>query len=397
MRSPLRLVLAGVLVLALACTAARTDTTVRPPASTSPAAITAQTHGINTLKHLIFIVQENRSFDHYFGNLPGADGIPTKPTDRSRSACPIPSRADWCVPPYRSSSVEFDGGPHTHLAAVADVERRPDERVHRRTAPDPGRVLDRRQPAEVPRHRPGPGAAPRYEHPRARGHPELLGLRRQLRAPGPHVRPLGWTRPAHCAGVGVVGVVLHAGRSDELSQRADNTRASTPTDGGSRSSRGPTSRSCSTRANVSWGYYVFTGRRARLRRTPDAINCMPRAAEPQAPSLWNPFPSFDTVSDDRATQRTSGRRATSSPRRDGTLPAVSWVIPTHVGERAPAGEVERRRAWYVTYLINQIMQGPDWDSTAIFLTWDDWGGFYDHVTPPTGRRQRLRHPRAPRW
>jgi phospholipase C len=29
------------------------------------------------------------------------------------------------------------------------------------------------------------------------------------------------------------------------------------------------------------------------------------------------------------------------------------------------------------------MQSPDWDSTAIFLSWDDWGGFYDHVVPPT--------------
>ena len=28
------------------------------------------------------------------------------------------------------------------------------------------------------------------------------------------------------------------------------------------------------------------------------------------------------------------------------------------------------------------MQGPDWSSTAIFLSWDDWGGFYDHVVPP---------------
>ncbi len=28
------------------------------------------------------------------------------------------------------------------------------------------------------------------------------------------------------------------------------------------------------------------------------------------------------------------------------------------------------------------MQGPDWNSTAIFLAWDDWGGFYDHVVPP---------------
>jgi phospholipase C len=38
---------------------------------------------------------------------------------------------------------------------------------------------------------------------------------------------------------------------------------------------------------------------------------------------------------------------------------------------------------YVTGLINTIMQSPDWSSTAIFLSWDDWGGFYDGVAPPT--------------
>jgi hypothetical protein len=36
---------------------------------------------------------------------------------------------------------------------------------------------------------------------------------------------------------------------------------------------------------------------------------------------------------------------------------------------------------YVTHLINTIMQGPDWKDCAIFLAWDDWGGFYDHVVP----------------
>jgi phospholipase C len=34
-------------------------------------------------------------------------------------------------------------------------------------------------------------------------------------------------------------------------------------------------------------------------------------------------------------------------------------------------------------LINAVMRGPDWNSSAIFLSWDDWGGFYDHVPPPT--------------
>ena len=38
---------------------------------------------------------------------------------------------------------------------------------------------------------------------------------------------------------------------------------------------------------------------------------------------------------------------------------------------------------YVTKLVNGVMQGPDWKSTAIFISWDDWGGFDDHVVPPT--------------
>jgi hypothetical protein len=33
-------------------------------------------------------------------------------------------------------------------------------------------------------------------------------------------------------------------------------------------------------------------------------------------------------------------------------------------------------------VINAAMNGPDWNETAVFLTWDDWGGFYDHVEPP---------------
>ena len=37
---------------------------------------------------------------------------------------------------------------------------------------------------------------------------------------------------------------------------------------------------------------------------------------------------------------------------------------------------------YVTSLINAVMKGPEWKETAIFLSWDDWGGFYDHHAPP---------------
>jgi phospholipase C len=53
-----------------------------------------------------------------------------------------------------------------------------------------------------------------------------------------------------------------------------------------------------------------------------------------------------------------------------------------VSEHPSNGEPIRKGQAYVTRLINAAMRGPDWNTTAIFLTWDDWGGFYDHVPPP---------------
>src|SRR6478609_10428305 len=122
MRSPLRLVLVGVLVLAIACTASSVATQSPSSGPTSGSPITTQSHGLETLKHLIFIVQENRSFDHYFGTYPGADGIPTKP-DGSFAVCvPDPWQGGGCVPPYVTHKIDFDGGPHDEPAAIKDVD-----------------------------------------------------------------------------------------------------------------------------------------------------------------------------------------------------------------------------------------------------------------------------------
>ena len=71
---------------------------------------------------------------------------------------------------------------------------------------------------------------------------------------------------------------------------------------------------------------------------------------------------------------------TAAP-RTARFPAVSWIDAQRQGLRAPAGLVSAGQT-YVTGLINAIMRSPDWNSTAIFLSWDDWGGFYDHVVPP---------------
>jgi phospholipase C len=57
------------------------------------------------------------------------------------------------------------------------------------------------------------------------------------------------------------------------------------------------------------------------------------------------------------------------------------VAPNGQTSEHPPGLVSAGQS-HVTGLVNAIMQGPDWSSTAIFISWDDWGGFYDHVRPP---------------
>jgi phospholipase C len=70
----------------------------------------------------------------------------------------------------------------------------------------------------------------------------------------------------------------------------------------------------------------------------------------------------------------------------GNLPTVSWLIGAgpnteHPGALPGGPSVCDGENWTVAQ-INAIMQGPLWNSTAIFVTWDDTGGFYDHVPPP---------------
>jgi phospholipase C len=65
----------------------------------------------------------------------------------------------------------------------------------------------------------------------------------------------------------------------------------------------------------------------------------------------------------------------------GNLPAVSWVIPDYKNSDHPASHSNTGPSW-VAQVVNSIGENPNlWKSTAIIITWDDWGGFFDHVTP----------------
>ncbi len=131
--------------------------------------------------------------------------------------------------------------------------------------------------------------------------------------------------------------------------------------------------------HVSWGYYIEDG------SEPDCEDsqavCPPRAQSYKSPGIWNPLPLFNDVRQDGELGDVQPVQKFLTAAGNGTLPAVSWITPSQTNSEHPPASIAEGQAW-VTNLVNAVMKGPDWASTAIFLSWDDWGGFYDHVPPP---------------
>ena len=137
---------------------------------------------------------------------------------------------------------------------------------------------------------------------------------------------------------------------------------------------------------VAWKYYV-----ARLDRIDqDAVRrgAYGRSGEATPPQLYwapvtgmNRFWSEPELRQGLATQDDFYRDAAI-----GELPSVSFVLPSPTDH--PPNPPLRAHARLLG-LVNAVKKGPHWRRTAIFVTWDDWGGHYDHVPPPRGRGFRV--------
>ncbi|HEY0381702.1 MAG TPA: alkaline phosphatase family protein [Candidatus Elarobacter sp.] len=73
----------------------------------------------------------------------------------------------------------------------------------------------------------------------------------------------------------------------------------------------------------------------------------------------------------------------------GSLPQFAWVKPPCIKQSDHPGAGGHNGPNWVGSVINAIGRSPDWSSTVIFVIWDDWGGFYDHVVPPVNAAGRL--------
>src|SRR5581483_9916097 len=123
--------------------------------------------------------------------------------------------------------------------------------------------------------------------------------------------------------------------------------------------------------NISWAYYILSGKEPDCEDDSEST-CVQHTQNAKTPGIWNPLPYFDTVKQDNQLSNIQSLDNFFTALKENKLPAVSWITPSGDVSEHPPARVSVGQA-YVTTLINAIMKSPEWNSTVILLSWDDWG------------------------
>jgi phospholipase C len=318
---------------------------------------------------------ENRSFDHYFGTYPGANGLP------NNVCVPHPALDRRCMRPYHDTDGSDVGGPHTKPASDTAIN---------------GGKMNGFIEAAV--SRPDAGCAARPNDPACRQHqgpqgqPDVLGYHTRAELPvyweyADHFvlqdrmfAPTdSWTLPAHLYLVSAWSAICKNhrkpmscrssvggyGRELEIPKRRGDT---------------PYAWTDITwllhKHDVSWSYFVAPGGTCYEKACDKPKN------EDLTTGFQNPLPGFLTIKETKQEKYIRPYTEYLKEAERGTLPSVSWVMPAIGESEHPGHSTVEAGQRFVVRMVNAAMRGPGWNSTAIFITWDDWGGFYDHVKPP---------------
>ncbi len=339
--------------------------------------------GIHNIKHVIVIMQENRSFDSYFGTYPGANGIPA-------GVCVPDPVNGGCVAPFHDPNNENFGGPHGHGAFTADLDGgKMDGFVGEA---EKGSECKSTEPACSPCTEGGSSARcldPMGYHD-AREIPNYWEYAQNFVLQDNMYEPnSSWSWPEHLFEVSAWSATC-TNWSDPMSCTSAIEGPPIPEAKNGKPNPYETKSLPWTditymlhKHGVSWGYYVFAGDEPDC-ESDEAMTCEPVSQGFKTPGIWNPLVDFTDVKEDgqlgNVQSLTNFYAAVHNPNECG-LPNVSWITPNDKVSEHPPSLISTGQT-YVTTLINSIMRSPCWGSSAIFLTWDDWGGFYDHVVPP---------------
>jgi phospholipase C len=304
--------------------------------------------GFKKIKHLIWIIQENHSFDNYFGTFPGADGIP------SGTCLPVLPGSSRCVKPFHITATNLpicDLGHEWQVAHAAYDNGRMDGFVWAEGTNYTMGYYDQR---DLPNY----WAYARHYTLCDRYFSSFLG---------PSLQNHLYTVAAQDGGI--TAPMPHTLKQVE--------RALDDPDGFSFAS----TVTLFNKTKLDWKYYNETKPLPPGVSRDVGINDQ-FYPDPKRFWIWNPLPGFKAVRDNPADMaRLVPLGQYFEDLKRGTLPQVAWIVPdTEDSEHPP--EPIAQGMWYVTRLINALMQSRYWKDSAIVLTWDDYGGFYDHVEPP---------------
>jgi phospholipase C len=336
------------------------------------------------IRHLIFIIQENHSFDNYFGTYPGANGIPpgaSNPVDPNSTLMgyvspfhlnakqPIYIQGDELPPgvadpldlgdsdnesisPFHLSSIVTTDISHTWRAAhIAYDNGRMDGFVYAQN------VLGLNGTEAM-------GYYMRSDLPYYYDYADNYVLDDNFFS-----SLMGPSLPNH--------LYIASGTSGGIIGNQGETLNSSGVGLSALHLTWLTLAQELSAANVSWAWYTGD------------IN-------PSIGTLWNVLPLFAYFQQHPrvlAAHVLNTQNFVDSV-KNGSLPAVSWItpgawkppnLPSVVAQSATSEHPPARLDCgmdYVASLVNDIMQSQYWSNSAIVITWDDYGGFYDHVAPP---------------
>jgi phospholipase C len=308
----------------------------------------AKASGTTPIKHIVFIIKENHSFDNYFGRFPGANGVTSGMVKVNRQ------QQEVTLSPIIDQSPDYC---HVRVCYAQDLDN---------------------------------GAMDRFNNGSCKAAPYTC-YQAATQDQIPNYWNLASTYVLSDAMFAPMGGPTFPNRLYSLAAESGDTEAtsdvSLPTN--------PSGK------NGPWGCDTLAGTTVKLLNGSSVPPCFDFSTlsdvmdqrgvswkgyvpAPQTSGyIWNTFDAIKHIYDGPDwTNDVVPWQNFVNDAKAGNLPAFSWLVPPSEDSEHPSASTCVGENWTVQQ-INAIMQGPDWASTAIFLTYDEWGGFYDHVAPPT--------------
>ena len=287
------------------------------------------------IQHLVLIMQENHSFDNYFGTFPGANGIP--PGTCIPISLAYPSQG--CVTPYLTNDTIPDDIAHIAKASNCDVN---------------GGLMNGFVKCE--------GSNETMSYYDSSAIPNYWSYARQYALLDNFFsETAGWSLPNHwelVASQYPISVMNGLGALDWSTY----TKQANPL---------PTILDRVMGSGTSFTYYdipVTWDYRMTILQSKNII-------------YWNPFVAQQRTYSSPYLSHFKDRTDIFNDISNGNLPAISFVMPNGILSEHPTYNLTMGMQWS-TSIVNAVEQSPYWSSTMIVICWDDFGGFYDHVNPP---------------